>query len=519
MTPVLLKQKGKKRNPRTARTGPHAGRRLSPWRVLLAVAVVGVVTAAVVFAPRALEWYQGAVAQQTQRHWFAGYFDATAEYRTEIAPATGDDTNNVLMSFIVAAAPQTCAPSWGAFYTFDEAAAYVDLDRRIARMRDEGASIGISFGGAHNTELANACADVDALAAAYGSVIDRYGVQVIDLDVEKQNLEDQDAAKRRAGAIAQLQGAREGLSVWLTLPVTPTGLTPSGVESLREMWRSGVHLAGVNVMTMDFGVDLAGRSMAQASIDALTATHDQIAAEAQSAGVQVDAWAMLGVTPMIGQNDVADEVFTLDDAVALNAFARERGMTRMSMWSFNRDRTCGPNHPASVLVSDSCSGVRQGGQTFASLLSAGFEDRPVPMSTARPTLAPVTSDDPATSPYPVWSPEAEYSTGVRVVWHGYVYLANRWSQGVPEPDDPTLGAGESAWTLIGPVLPGDPPYRLPTVPPGTYPEWSSGTVYVAGDRVVWNGTPFEAKWWTQSASPADALTAPSRSPWRMLAGG
>ncbi|MFZ8360594.1 glycosyl hydrolase family 18, partial [Staphylococcus aureus] len=84
--------------------------------------------------------------------------------------------------------------------------------------------------------------------------------------------------------------------------------------------------------------------MAQVSENALSAVHTQLVAAYAHAGASLDdaaAWAKVGATPMIGQNDVAQEVFGLDDARQLNAFALAQHLGRVSMWSLNRDRTCG----------------------------------------------------------------------------------------------------------------------------------------------------------------------------------
>ena len=79
-------------------------------------------------------------------------------------------------------------------------------------------------------------------------------------------------------------------------------------------------------------------------------------------------WARLGVTPMIGVNDVSDEVFTLSDARRVVAFARDHGVGQLSMWSVTRDKRCagaagGPARP-------DCSGVDQGAYAFSRELSA-----------------------------------------------------------------------------------------------------------------------------------------------------
>ncbi len=502
--------------------GRHPGKRLSPWRVSAGVVVVlGVIGAAVgipAFAERQAEADADRVVAAPR--WFGGYFDVTAAKVSDMPEIASPST--VMLSFIVAAAPDACEPSWGTFYSMEGASTDLDLDRRIARIRQSGAEVAVSFGGAINTELGGACTTSADLADAYGAVVDRYSLSTIDLDIEGVNLSDELAGKRRAEAVALLQADRpadDTLGVWLTLPVAPTGLTEEGITAVEQMLEAGVDLAGVNVMTMDYGVDLAGKSMADASMDALTATHRQLSALYDKLDVELPqggAWSVLGATPMIGQNDVEGEVFDLDDAADLNAFADDRGLERMSMWSLNRDRTCGPNYPDTSVVSNECSGVDQRGQSFADVLSAGFDGRPAPTPTKPVRPTPVATDDPATSPYPIWSEDTPYSSGIRVVWRGNVYAAKWWVQGGSEPDDPTVSGTETAWTLIGPVLPTDKPWALPTLPPGPSPEWTGDGIYEAGARVLFKGTPFVAQWWTQGDDPTLGITDHDSSPWEVL---
>jgi chitinase len=78
---------------------------------------------------------------------------------------------------------------------------------------------------------------------------------------------------------------------------------------------------------------------------------------------------------MIGQNDVPGEVFSLNSAEGLNEFVLSHSVGRVSMWSLNRDQTCGPNYVDVRHASDACSGVSQGNQRFADLLASGFTGR------------------------------------------------------------------------------------------------------------------------------------------------
>src|SRR5690606_1759957 len=127
-------------------------------------------------------------------------------------------------------------------------------------------------------------------------------------------------------------------------------------------------------------------------------------------------WRRMGATPMIGQNDVPGEIFSLGAARGLATFAQEKGLSRMSMWSLNRDRTCSENYPDVSVVSNSCSGVDQGDSTFAQTLRGTMKGSP-----DKTEVAPVVGatggredvnngliDDPAKSPYPVWSADDTY---------------------------------------------------------------------------------------------------------------
>ncbi len=496
-------------------------RRLSLLRVFIAVVAVCALTAG---GAAGFQWWTSSATGRASEPWFAGYADVTATPTFAFeAPAT-QAGRDVVLSFIVSSKNDSCTPSWGTAFTLDEASAGLDLDRKIARLEQQGGAIAVSFGGQLNDELATGCTDPDQLAAAYSEVIERYRVSTIDLDVEGANLNDRAAGARRATAIQKVQSDRrangEALAVWLTLPVAPTGLTEAGQVAVADMLAARVDLAGVNAMVMDYG---SGKKPEQGMIDAtteaLTATQRQLRVLYTGSGTTLSdktVWSKIGATPMIGQNDVPAEVFSLDDATALNAFARDRGLGRVSMWSLNRDITCGPNYVNLTRVSDACSGVKQADRRFASVLATKLDGRMAPAAatvTAAETVEPRTIvDDPATSPYRVWASESSYLEGTKVVWHRNVYVAKWWTRG-DLPDNPVLNAWETPWSLIGPVLPGERPLKVPTLPAGTYPDWSGEAVYEKGARVLQDAVPFEAKWWNQAESPEAASANPDSSPW------
>jgi hypothetical protein len=124
-----------------------------------------------------------------------------------------------------------------------------------------------------------------------------------------------------------LKAANPGLNISFTLPVLPTGLTADGLNVLASAKHDGLNVDLVNIMTMDYGasVDNGG----QMGVDAINAT---IATEKQIASLGLSS--KIGITPMIGVNDIASEVFTLADAQALVNYAQmDANVARLAMWS------------------------------------------------------------------------------------------------------------------------------------------------------------------------------------------
>ncbi|MCG8651863.1 MAG: Ig-like domain-containing protein, partial [Pirellulales bacterium] len=285
--------------------------------------------------------------EQNQTVWperfFAPYVDATLTSGYNMVDAAlQHDVKFFTLAFVVAD-PRTGAPSWGGFY--DTADGY--RKDEIDALRAVGGDVMLSFGGAANTELAVAIKDVDQLTAAYQSVIDQYSLTYIDFDVEGAWVRDRESIDRRSLAIKNLQetAAIEGrpLEVWYTLPVLPTGLTPDGVYVLQSALDAGVEIAGVNVMAMDYGDSAAPNpegQMGRYAIDAGESLKSQLEVLYQNAGIartDEQLYRMVGVTPMIGQNDVNTERFYQQDAQQLLDWAEDKNIGMLSMWSATRD--------------------------------------------------------------------------------------------------------------------------------------------------------------------------------------
>ncbi|MFG2823549.1 cellulose binding domain-containing protein [Kitasatospora sp. NPDC048365] len=299
---------------------------------------------------------------------FAPYVDTSLYPAFDLvgtAKATGVKTYN--LAFLVSGGG--CVPKWGGVtdLTADAVAG------QIGALRAAGGDVRVSFGGANGSELATACSSAAELAAAYQKAVDAFGLTKVDFDVEGGALGNTAANTRRAQAIAQLQKTAAGkgrtLDVSFTLPALPTGLTQDGINLVGGAKAAGVDIGAVNIMAMDYGDGVApnpqGR-MGKYAIDAATATQAQVKSVLGLSDAA--AWAKTAVTPMIGVNDVATEVFTVADATQLAEFAKTKHLAWLAMWSGTRDKACPGG--AKAYADATCSSIDQQPLAFTKAFGA-----------------------------------------------------------------------------------------------------------------------------------------------------
>ncbi len=248
------------------------------------------------------------------------------------------------LAFIVA--DPSNEPSWAGYSEYALGTAY-DTALRAAnsQLRALGGDVIVSFGGAANQELALVITDVRHLQAAYQSMIDAYDLKHIDFDVEGAAVADKASIDRRNQAIAGLQQAAAAagreLVVSYTLPVLPTGLTADGLyvissaDPLRRGSGPGQHHG--HGLRRRRPRPIPHGQMGDYAIQAANSLFNQLGV-LRRAEVRQQLWSMVGVTPMIGVNDVTSEVFDQQEARELVAFAEAKGIGRIAMWSLNRDQ-------------------------------------------------------------------------------------------------------------------------------------------------------------------------------------
>jgi chitinase len=277
---------------------------------------------------------------------FAPYVDMAAWPPANLIEIAQQRNVSLLtLAFITATTDGKAA--WGGYGTLTPGSSdsqAQSIDSTIAAFKAAGGDVMVSFGGANGTSLAQWYSQhgksAQELADAYGAVIDFYGLNRIDFDIEGAAIAETASNDLNSKALKILQTQRPDLEVWYTLSVMPYGLTDNGKNVVDLALKNGVKLDGINVMAMDYGDTEAPpqlKTMGAYAIDAANSTYNQMTTMFGKYG-QSFGWNQIGVTPMIGVNDVRSEIFTVDDAQALEDFAREKGIGMLSMWSVKRDQ-------------------------------------------------------------------------------------------------------------------------------------------------------------------------------------
>ncbi|MFO1084224.1 MAG: Calx-beta domain-containing protein [Reyranellaceae bacterium] len=292
---------------------------------------------------------------------FSPYIDMAMAVDADLsAISQASGIKNFTLAFVLAS-PQGIGWQGVGAITDDGLSNGSTILQQVHAIQSAGGTITISFGGAAGQEAALVAADAATLQAEYQSVIDRYGITSIDFDIEGAAVADLHSIALRDQAIVGLEAANPNLEVRFTLPVLPNGLDANGLSVLQHAKADGVRIDIVNIMAMDYGaaVDNGG----QMGLNAINATK---ATELQLANLGITA--KIGVTPMIGVNDVASEVFTQADAQALLDYAKtDPAIALLSMWSVARDNGNGAGSP---WASPEYSGLAQQPFEFAGILKA-----------------------------------------------------------------------------------------------------------------------------------------------------
>jgi len=340
-----------------------------------------------------LNWYDGELVSGPT-NWpskvFAPYLDGGLYpilKVSEVQKAQG--INFFILAFVVAKNDQgdiKCIPTIGSVQDIrtgpmsynDTTQGYDYFYDEVNKLRKAGGDVAISFGGALNTELADAPActpngDISNLVEAYATVVEATKASHLDFDIEGAGIGSNNMNSGwtyRFKAVIELQKRYPDLKISFTLPVLDIGFTLDGMNFIDLMMKLNAPFEFFNLMTMDYGdegCDLSQtNAMAKCEISAIQNVAQQMYTTAQTNGrlaqygwnsVQ-DVYPKLGSTPMIGLNDLTNEMYTLDDAkMVYQRVTSDLPLRLWSQWSIWRDAPCSYDYVDTKCTSRGPQGV------------------------------------------------------------------------------------------------------------------------------------------------------------------
>jgi Glycosyl hydrolases family 18 len=367
-------------------------------------------------------------------HVFAPYVDTGLSNTTLTTVAADYGTQFFTLAFVNGGGCQWSLPNQSGWQS------------QVSALQAEGGDVSVSFGGytvdTDGTDLGAQCSSAAAMATQVESVVTTFNVSHLDFDIESNEQSNNADLALTAQALAQVRtwasGSGRQLTITYTIPTLPTGLTSTGEGILTTAHANGFTPNIVNIMSMDYGS--SGTEMGTAANQALDATAGQLESiYGISSGA---AYAMLGNTPMIGQNDTSGEILTLADAATVESHAAQEGIGWLSFWAEGRDNG---GCPGSTSASSTCSGLSQSNGAFTQAFQAfttggGGGSSPTPTPTPTPTT---TTSSPSGSCASAWVDNVAYTSGNEVSYNGDNWTANQWNY------DEVPGGPSGAWNSDG----------------------------------------------------------------------
>ncbi|AHG21920.1 hypothetical protein Z042_21630 [Chania multitudinisentens RB-25] len=195
-----------------------------------------------------------------------------------------------------------------------------------------GVKVAVSFGGAANADISNVMT-VEQLITVYQQVIDQLGATHLDFDFEN-GLYNEDKA---FVALQSIKAKNPSVTMSLTLPIMPTGLTGVGLALVQKAKAAGLQMK-INGMAMDY-YSPSHTEMGVAAVQAATSLKEQLAVIYPTL-TEAQLYEKVQITPMIGINDDGT-LFKFADIDILTAFAKTNAMDLIAIWSLTRDNPGG----------------------------------------------------------------------------------------------------------------------------------------------------------------------------------
>ncbi|KQZ39534.1 hypothetical protein [Duganella sp. Root1480D1] len=208
----------------------------------------------------------------------------------------------------------------------------------VPRFVQAGVGYIVSTGGQGNIFTCATDEGMEAFVSRYASP------QLLGFDFDIEHGQTAAQIDSLIGRIVLAQSAHPHLRFSFTIAThaasdgSERSLNETGEQVLAALRKHGVQDYVLNLMVMDYGpasrkacVVRRGRcNMGASAVQAAHNVHRKYKVP----------YAQIELTPMIGVNDVVENVYTLEDAHFTVTEARKLGMAGIHYWSFDRDQPC-----------------------------------------------------------------------------------------------------------------------------------------------------------------------------------
>jgi chitinase len=222
------------------------------------------------------------------------------------------------------------------------------IDKNVASFVNAKKYYILSTGGAAGSFT---CSDPDAMKAFIAKYNSPY-LLGLDLDIEGGHL----TTDKLASLIHTVKVAKEvypKLRISFTLATlaasddSKVSLNDEGTFVVETAEKEGLEGFYVNLMVMDYGYG-PSKSICVTKSEAGTDLCDMGKSAIQAVENLSEKYSIpynrIEVTPLIGVNDIPDEIFTLQDAELVAQYVKDKALAGYHYWSYDRDTPCaGPN--------------------------------------------------------------------------------------------------------------------------------------------------------------------------------
>lgn len=262
----------------------------------------------------------------------------------------GDDFPEGVKALTLAFATGECgAERW------DDLSARQMVDAQLKKLLRARVDYVISTGGADGVFTCSSEQGMEKFIAHY----DSHRLIGFDFDIEASQSEEviNNLIKQIHGASQRHPHLRMSFTlatVSATEPGRPT-LNAHGAMVMKAIERVGLKNYFINLMVMNFGEATPENCVVEGKRCAMAAS--AIAVARNFAKEYLVPLQQIELTPMIGVNDLVENVFTLSDAQKIASFVHVNDLGGLHFWSLNRDGMCPPGPRVVSPVCHSLPGV------------------------------------------------------------------------------------------------------------------------------------------------------------------